>query len=191
MSEKIELTPGEKLILLMLCDIQKHLKMKGDVDPALVEEAITSGNLWGLNTAFTGIFHGHETSQAIVDETARILTMWERLEQSYNALAKDDKKKVPDGPGVHAGKLSFPGFGDNFEAEYSNAMDFYVNHLDRFQHFKGRTRLNAHLPMLDTYRRMLAVFEPILYRVLNLDFAAEQIAQVMAEAIHPEQRKNV
>lgn len=188
MESEIKLSQGEKLILLMLCDIQKHLKMKGDLDHVLIEEAILSGNLWGLNIGLPGIFHGYETSEAVVDETARILQMWERLEQSYNALTKEGKDQLADKPGMFGKTLAFLGFDGNNESEYLNAMGFYVDHLDRFQHFKGRANLNAHMPTLEMHRRMLRVFNPILDRVLNQDFTPEQIAQVIAEAVHPENR---
>jgi uncharacterized protein YfbU (UPF0304 family) len=189
MESEIKLSPGEKLILLMLCDIQKHLKMKGDTDTTLIQEAITSGNLWGLNIGLPGVFHGYETPKTVVEETASILQMWERLEESYNALSQEEKDKLADKPGMFGKTVTFLGFGENFESEYISAMKFYVNHLDSFQHFKGRTNLNAHIPTLDMYRRMLLVFEPILNQVLNLNFTSEQIAQVIAEAVHPENRK--
>jgi len=44
----VKLSQGEKLILLMLCEIQEHLKLKGDTNTELIKEAIYSGNLWGL-----------------------------------------------------------------------------------------------------------------------------------------------
>src|ERR1039458_7871123 len=45
----MKLSQGEKLILLMLCEIQEHLKIEGGTNTKLIQEAILSGNLWGLD----------------------------------------------------------------------------------------------------------------------------------------------
>lgn len=188
----MELSQGEKLILLMLCEIQEHLKIKGETNTSLIKEAIYSGNLWGLEWGMSGVFHNHETPRSVVEETVDILAMWERLEQSYDALSSADKTLLserlePLGPTVR-----FPGFDGNNESSYINATSFLIDYLDRFQHFKGRRDFNAHMPTLDAHRRMLAVFNPILYNVvLNGNFDVNQIAQVISERIHPEHRKNV
>jgi uncharacterized protein YfbU (UPF0304 family) len=180
--KEIRLSQGEKLILLMLSEIYEHLKIKGDSNPALIREAIITGNLWGLNIGLPGVFHGHETSETVVDQAADILEMWERLEQSFDALGPGDKKALADKPGMFGGTVRFLGFDGNGEAEYLSAMDFYVDHLDRFQHFKGRD-VNSHMPTLATHHRMLRVFQPILRKMSNLNFTPDQIAQVMAEAV--------
>ncbi len=53
---EVKLSAGEKLILLMLREIQEHLKMKADTDTKLIKDAIFSGNLWGLGLpAFGGL----------------------------------------------------------------------------------------------------------------------------------------
>ena len=40
----MELRDSEKLILMMLAEIHKHLKIKDGIDPVLVKEAIRTGN---------------------------------------------------------------------------------------------------------------------------------------------------
>jgi hypothetical protein len=62
----MQLSQGEKVILLMLCEIQKHLKIKGETNTKLIEDAIFSGNLWGLEWGMTGVFHGSETPEHVV-----------------------------------------------------------------------------------------------------------------------------
>ena len=181
----MQLSDGEKLILLMLCQIQEHLKMKSDTDTELVKEAIYSGNLWGLAWGMPGVFHGSETSEEIVREMVNILAMWERLEQSFAGLKPEDKKWLAENSDL-GDDVKFSGWdgNDQIEVHYISAARFMVEHLDRFQQFKGRD-FNAHMPTLDAYRRMLAVFEPILRQVLNRDFSKEQIAQVLAAYRHP------
>ena len=38
----MKLSQGEKLILLMLCEIQEHLKIEGGTNTKLIQEAILS-----------------------------------------------------------------------------------------------------------------------------------------------------
>lgn len=48
----------------------------------------------------------------------------------------------------------------NGESEHIGVARFLINKLDRIAEFKGRD-LDAQMPPLDAYRRMLSVFEPI------------------------------
>jgi uncharacterized protein YfbU (UPF0304 family) len=179
MSETVKLSSGEKLILLMLCEIYEHLKIKGQTDTELIKEAIFSGNLWGLGSGMPGVFHDSETPLEVVHETVNILVMWERLEQSFKNLGPEDKATLAKSSEAFGENVKFPGFDGNNESEYISATRFLVESLDRFQHFKGRD-FNAHMPTLDGHRRMLKVFDPILKRVLNKDFSAAQIKEVLA-----------
>ncbi|MGH9644355.1 MAG: YfbU family protein [Terriglobales bacterium] len=180
MSEKVTLSPGEKLILLMLCEIYEHLKVKGETDTELIKEAIFSGNLWGLEWELSGIFHGHETPRQVVEETVDILAMWERLEQSFQGLLAPDKKALAETEAAFSDNVRLPGFDGNNESEYVGTARFLIDALKRFQHFKGR-ELNAHRETLSGHRRMLHVYEPILQQVLNKNFTATQIAQVLSK----------
>jgi uncharacterized protein len=179
--------PGQKLIILMLSDLIEHLKVKTDTDTKLVREAIHSGNLWALEWGMPGVFHGHETSTAVVDEAANVLVMWERLEQSYENLSKADKESLAanDDLSFHGDKVRFPGFDGNNESEHLSAANFLINVLDRFEHFKGRD-LNAHMQTIQVYRRMYKVFDPILMEVSNQYFSAAQLAQVFAARFAPQ-----
>jgi uncharacterized protein YfbU (UPF0304 family) len=183
----MKLSDGEKLILLMLCQIHEHLKLKGDVtDTELVKEAIHSGNLWGLEWGMPGVFHGSETSDEVVSEMVNILAMWQRLEESFNNLNAKDKEWLAAQSDLSK-NVKFHGFDGNsqIEVHYISSARFLIEQLDRFEIFKGRD-LNAHMPTLDAYRRMLPVFEPILKQMSNRDFTKEQIHEVMDAYRHPE-----
>jgi uncharacterized protein YfbU (UPF0304 family) len=184
MEKTMKLSQGEKLILLMLCEIQEHLKIKGETNTKLIKKAIFSGNLWGLQWGLPGVFHDEETPENVVSETVNILQMWERLEQSFDGLKPNDKQLLANNKELpFGGKVRFFGFDGNNESSYINAASFLIDSLARFMHFKGRD-LNAHMPTLDGHRRMLAVFEPILQQVLNKDFNAAQITDVLAAWRH-------
>ncbi|HKT25962.1 MAG TPA: YfbU family protein [Terriglobales bacterium] len=154
----IKLSDGEKLILLMLCELQEKLNIKSETDTKLVKEAIFSGNVWGLEWAMPGVFHRHEAKEEVRSETIDILDMWNFLETSYERFSDTEKERVKK-EGQSA-DVRFYGFDGNGEAEYISVASFLIDYLDRFQHFKGRD-LNAHIPTLDMHRRMYRVFEPI------------------------------
>jgi uncharacterized protein len=175
----MKLSQGEKLILLMLCEIQEHLKIEGGTNTKLIQEAIFSGNLWGLDWGLPRVFHDTETPPEVVGETGYILAMWDRLEQSFDNLAPSDKEWLAKHAEPFGRNVRFPGFDGNDEASYINAARFLIDSLERFQHFKGRD-LNAHIPTLAAHRRMLSIFDPILQQVLHRDFNAAQIAEVVA-----------
>jgi len=184
MADTVKLSSGEKLMLLMLCEIYDHLKVNGQTDTKMIKDAIYSGNVWGLGWGLPGVFHDSETPQEVVHETGNILVMWERLEQSFNNLGPDDKASLAKGSAAFGENVRFPGFDGNNESDHISAGHFLVDSLDRFQSFKGRD-FNAHMPTLDGHRRMLTVFDPILRRVLNKDFSAAQVLEVLNAWRHP------
>jgi len=182
----MQLSDGEKLILLMLCEVQEHLELKGGTNTGLIKEAIYSGNLWGLEWGMPGVFHRSETPDHIVTETVEVLVMWQRLEESFNHLSHVDKDWLDNNSWL--GKdVKFRGFDGNdaTEVQYISASHFLVEQLDRFGGFKGRD-FNAHMPTLDAYRRMLPIFDRILHQVSNRDFSAAQIKEVLDAYRHPD-----
>jgi hypothetical protein len=46
----------------MLCEMYKHLKLEGEIDPAFVERTLHGGHYWALEWKYPGIFDRHEDS---------------------------------------------------------------------------------------------------------------------------------
>src|SRR5216683_761960 len=91
----MELSSGEKLILIMLSEIYEHLKIEGDIDPQMVRTAIFEEQTWGLAWAYPGIVgSGENKTPPIVKKVLDILEMWELLENSYRMLQPADKARV-------------------------------------------------------------------------------------------------
>ena len=175
----MELSSGEKLILIMLSEIYEHLKIKGDIDPQFVREAIFSENTWGIAWKYPGIIGSGETpTSPVVSKVLDILEMWELLETSYSRLQPPDKARLEKEAESFGSDVRFRGFDGNHETEYMGVAGFLVNDLERFSTFKGRD-LNSHMPLLDTYGRMLAVYKSIRnsydFDLLN----AEQIIEIL------------
>ncbi len=180
----MKLSDGERLILLMLSEVHEHLKIQNGVDTKLVKSAIYDGNLWALERKFTGVFHGYEAPPEIVKETADILDMWRFIETSYKNLSAEDKARIKTEAEPFGEHVQFRGFDGNGESTYIGVARCYVDEFDSFSLFKGRD-FDSHLPSMDRYRRMYAVFEPIR---TSADLTATQLIEILKEQIHPERR---
>jgi uncharacterized protein len=90
----MKLSDGEKLILMVLADMYKHLEIKGEFDPDFISATISGGHLWGLRWKYTHIPFETSENPPEVSETVDILDMWSFLEESYGKLSPADNQKV-------------------------------------------------------------------------------------------------
>lgn len=181
----LALSDGEKLILIMLCDLYKHLKVKSGVDPAFVEAAIHGGHYWGLKWQYPGIFHGHEDDKQLVTEVGDVLEMWFFIESGYGKLSKKDKDRVATEADPFGKDVRFRGFDGNNESEHYGVARFLIDKLERFTTFKRRD-LNSHAPSIESYRRMLTVFGPMRSRLgIGGELNASQIIELLKARAHP------
>ena len=104
-------------------------------------------------------------------ETMDILAMYSDLLYSYDRL--------PDKSSVEGSDVLFPGFDGNYEG----ARWRYVRYLfddDKFSSVKEAWKghdFNSHMPVLDGYRRMLAVWRK--QRPTQQPMPAERIAEIL------------
>jgi uncharacterized protein YfbU (UPF0304 family) len=108
-------------------------------------------------------------------EVIEILDMYRRLRNSYAELPAGQQQ------GIRARDLDFPGFDGNNESEYLGLHEFFQSQ-DKWQELPA---INSHIPTLETYRRMLAGYEPFKH---NDRLTAAQIIQILAERVHPDRR---
>jgi uncharacterized protein len=158
----MKLTNPERLILMMLAEIHEAMNIKDGVDADFVKSAIHADNTWALSVRFPGIFGDNtEGFPPHVSEVADILDMWTLIEESYEGFGPQDRKKVETDAAPFGSKVKFRGFDGNNETELLSVADFFIEHMDSYQQFKGRD-LNSHgMPPIDAYRRMLAVWVPL------------------------------
>lgn len=150
-----QFSDGEKLILVMLADLYKALKVKGEIDPDVVTEAIFNNQMWSLRWEMTGIFAGDEPSDEMVRETADIMSMWREIEFAYERLDAADKARLEAAVPYTGKNPKFEGFDGNNDKQHGIA-NHLVNRMGRFEEFKGRS-LNSHSSgSLPTYRNQLA-----------------------------------
>lgn len=153
----MKLTDGEKIIIALLADIHKGLKIKGEMDTDKLMQAIYGGHLWALKWDMTGLLHDYEADPEVVKQTTDILDMWDFIEFSFADLSEADKQRVREANFGHDPKFS--GFDANNEAHYGVALHL-VDHMDRFQNFKGRD-MNSHTSRVPGDLKMASAFGPI------------------------------
>lgn len=180
----MKITNSEKLILLMLSEIHEHLKIKSDIDPAFVKEAIHSRNTWGFEWQYPSLFESSGRDSTEVTDVVNTLDMWWILEESYKKLSDADKARLEVLSPLYGKNLQFPGFDGNNEGELLSIANFLTGQLDRFTSFKGRIN-NSHFPTIALYRRMYEVFEPIR-RTLDLrSLTVDEIGKILNARNHP------
>lgn len=181
----VEISDGEKLILIMLGDVYKALKIDGEIDPAFVARTIYGGHNWALKWELSGVFHGHTDDYANVSEVVDIMDMWDFIESGYAKLSKSAKASIEKDADPFGKYVRFSGFDGNNESSHLSIARFLVDDLKRFSIFEGRD-LNSYAPLLDSYRRMLRVFEPMRRTLVGGGLSAAQIVDLLKAKVHPE-----
>lgn len=185
----MKLSPGEKLITVLLCDLLEHLEAHSEFDPALIKDAIFRGHLWALDRKYSGLTSAEDTPEEVVKETTDILAMWSILEDAFKALPEGEQRKVAESDAATGGTVRFHGFDGNNEIDHMSTARFMIEKLGQFEKFAGRD-LNCHSESLDGHRRMYSAFEPIVYSGGHESWrlSAEQLIQVLSERRHPRTR---
>jgi uncharacterized protein YfbU (UPF0304 family) len=183
----MKITDGEKLILLMLSELYDKLGVDGEMEPDFIRSAILSNNTWSIPWKYVGIPFEEQDTPEIVKEVLDVLDMWSMIERSYEDLSKEQKEWVEKEAEPFGENPKFPGFDGNNETDYMGTASFLVNDLDRFEEFKGRN-FNSHCPSIESYRRMLAVFKPIMRDLQFRPLSPQNIVDILKERIHPENR---
>ena len=177
-SGSVGFSDGEKLILMMLRDVYKHLRLtNGETDPDFLAKVLSGGHFWAPKWKWPGLYHGYEDDPADVTFVVNVLDMWSRLESAFEALPKKDKERVEKEAQLFGKKLRFPGFDGN-EGACLGIAQFLVEELDRFGGFKGRD-LNSHAPLESGYRRMLKVYEPMRSGLVGARLDVGQIIRIL------------
>ncbi len=174
----MEIRNSERLILLMLCEIHKALKIKDGFDADFITAALADGHVWAIKREYGHVLPGNDDQPEQVREVTDILDMWRMLEASYRLLDAEGKKKVTDAAPIFGKKPSFEGFDGNNESEQLSIYEFLVEKMGLWEEFKGRNK-NTHMPTLDGYRRMFETYRPMLDSMTLPELSPEQIAAVL------------
>lgn len=175
----VHFTDGEKMLILMMNDLYKHLRVKDpDSDSEFLAQVIYGGHYWAPRWKLTGVFHDHVDDPRELDHVVDVLDMWEWLELSHEQLSAAERKRVATEAATFGKDVRFRGFDGNAESSQMGIARFLIEKLERFTRFKGRD-LNAHHETFTQYRRMLKVFLPMRETLMGGRLTADQIIAVV------------
>lgn len=182
--ETVNFSDGERVIILMLRDLYKRLKVEdAEMDAEFLAEVIYGGHFWAPKWEMTGLFHGEEDDPNDVHFVAEVLDMWSVIERSYERLDDKERERVqseqPFGKDVR-----FAGFDGNNESSLLGIANFFIKKMGRFEEFRRRD-LNSHFPSRDMHKRMLAVYAPMEKKLLGRGLNADQIIEIMQARLYP------
>jgi uncharacterized protein YfbU (UPF0304 family) len=174
----VRFSDGERLLALMMRDIYKTLKVKGEINADFIAEVIWGGHYWAPKWEMEGLFHGEEDDPNDVHFVVDVLNMWSFLERAYDRLDEAAKATIEEEAKPFGKDVRFDGFDGNNETALMAIARFLVNKMGRFEEFKKRD-LNSHFPSVDIYKRMLVVFEPMQRSLHGRDLTVDQIIRIM------------
>jgi uncharacterized protein YfbU (UPF0304 family) len=183
--DEVRLTDGEKLLAMMIRDLYKNLKVQGDIDPDLVAGVIRGGHYWALKWELDGIYEPKPTEPEVLRLVLDVLDMWQAIERDFEQLSNEDKARVKKEAKPFGSDPKFMGFDGNDESRYASTARFLIEKLGRYERFRGREH-NSHMPVIDSYRRMLSVFTPMRATILaGRDLDASQIVAILKARAYP------
>lgn len=178
-SGAIHFSDGEKMLMLMMSDLYKGLKLKGgETDFDFIAKVIYGGHYWAPTWVMSGLFHGHADKPEDVSLVVDVLDMWSFMESAYAKMTKKDKDLLAINAPYLGERVLFPGFDGNYEAGHLSIARFLIEEMNRFSEFKGR-ELNSHAPTLGMYRRMLGVFLPMRSTLGGTTLNVKQLIKIL------------
>lgn len=170
----MNLSEGERLILVMLCDICKALNLKGEIDPDALKPLILERGHNDAARALGGENSLDRERTPVASEVSEILDMWSAIERGYKHLSVEEKRVVEAEAGPLGRGVRFSGFDAESEIEYRDAAHHLIEVTGLFERFQGRN-LDAHMPALAGYRRMLRLYGPMRPAARDARMAMRQI----------------
>ncbi|CAN7367862.1 YfbU family protein [Variovorax sp. LjRoot178] len=179
-TRSVQFSDGEKMLMLMMRDMMKALKLKsGDPDTDFLAKVIYGGHYWAPKWDMQGVFHDHVDDPDDVSYVVDVLDMWDFIESAYEALNAKQKADVKTGVGDWFSGAHFSGFDGNNESNHMSIARFLVEDMGRFSRFKGRD-LNSHSPTAHRYRGMIAMFEPMRAKLTGGKLSPQQLIALLS-----------
>lgn len=154
----MQLSDGERLIVVMLAEVMEELKLNREIDPKLVKTLAINHDDWAIAHKYQGIFDSQAPSDAEVTETHDILSMWSFIEYSIGELEGEEAKEAA---GFH--HTQFSGFDGNNDPHHGIARTL-IGDLGLYTEFASRN-LNSHSrASLPHYRAMLPKYDAAMQK---------------------------
>ncbi len=176
----MKFTDEQRLIVIMLADIQKSMKVHGEFDADFIKKVAIDKHEFAIPFEHSGAFSSSDNElpegfKFVID----VLDMWSFIEDGLKNLDAAGRTSLEATAGKFALTAKFDGFDGNGETELMAYTRLLVNDLNRFTEFKGRS-FNSHSLREARYAAMHSLFEPIRDTVMgDRELNAAELAQIL------------
>lgn len=178
-SRAVHFSDGDKMLMLMMGDLFKALKIKEpESNPEFLAKVIYGGHYWAPKWDMQGVFHDHVDNPRDVTHVVNVLDMWSFMEEAYDRLTPTQKSTITEEVGPWASDVKFAGFDGNNESSQMSIARFLVEEMNRFSRFKGRD-MNSHSQTYDRYSRMVELFEPMRASLVGGGLSLQQLVALL------------
>ncbi|WP_295380348.1 YfbU family protein [uncultured Stenotrophomonas sp.] len=174
----MKFTDEQRLIVMMLADIQKALNVNGDFDPSFVSKMAAWKDEFAIAFRYDMIFDGGDLPDSF-RFVINVVDMWSFIERAFERLDPAGRAELKERVGIWGENPKFSGFDGNNEAELMSHTRLLIEDLGRFEEFKGRD-FNSHVPLEDRYAAMYVVFEPIRAGLWERPMNVDELSAVLA-----------
>jgi uncharacterized protein YfbU (UPF0304 family) len=178
----MEMTHAERLILIMLSEIYEHLgiKSRAGIDATFVRAQIERNQTWALSWKYPFIFDGKAETPAIVGEVVDILDMWSFIEEAYERFSAEEQEHVRIEAHLNGDPL-FAGFDRHEDVRHVAAGRCLLEDLGKFSRFNRESPESTppYTHLLNAYRRMCRVFEPIRKILVGRGLTATEMIAIL------------
>ncbi|WP_414553711.1 YfbU family protein [Stenotrophomonas forensis] len=177
----MKFTDEQRLIVMMLADIQKALNVRGDLDADFISKAAAWKNEFSIGWHHGSYFDDTDTPpdfRFVLD----VLDMFSFLEPANDSLTPSERQDLDSRVGWNTAGPLFTGFDGNNESELRSYVVVAIDDLGFYPELKrGKfDSFNSHSQREDRYRAMLNVFKPIRAQLLDRKLTIDELAAVIS-----------
>jgi uncharacterized protein YfbU (UPF0304 family) len=176
----MKFTDEQRLIVMMLADVQKELKINREFDPDFIGKAAAWKHEFAIGWKYGSVFAPEETPEDfrfVVD----VLDMFDFLERANQRLQPSERADLDAQVGYATRERWFEGFDGNNEPELRSYVSVAIDDLGMFSHLKRTPHddYNSHSQREDRYRAMLDVFLKIRPELGDRDLTVDDLASIL------------
>jgi len=155
----MQFTDEQRLIVIMLAEVQKALSVKGRFNPDFVKAVASDHHEFAIAFEHQEVFTAG-SEPADFSFVRDVLEMWSDLEESVQSLDEYGRSIVDAQLGATSSRAKFDGFDGNQEFTLIEYARLLIKDMRKFEEFDGRA-LNSHSPRRGRYSAMLREFAEI------------------------------
>jgi len=177
----MKFTDEQRLIVMMLADIQKELKINREFDPDFIGKAAAWKHEFAIGWKHSSIFDGNDTPDGfrfVID----VLDMFSFLERANAKLTAPERADLDARVGWSTKGRLFDGFDGNNEPELRSYVDVAINELGMFEDLKNGKYddFNSHGAREERYARMLDAFLTIRPQLGDRSITVDELVEVLS-----------